>query len=147
MKRASAIFLAALMMSAMAYAGQPVDAASLPAAITTFMNKHFPGDKVRKAEKDSGRRGVEYEVDLASGAEFDCFENGEWKEVKAAHGSAVPAAIVPEAIAAYVAKNFEGQKIVEISRKRGGYEVELTNGTELKLTADAKPFQPRQRRH
>ena len=26
------------------------------------------------------------------------------------------------------------------SRKRGGYEVELSNGTELKLTEDAKPF-------
>ena len=26
------------------------------------------------------------------------------------------------------------------SRKRSGYEVELSNGTELKLTEDAKPF-------
>ncbi|WP_300634473.1 PepSY-like domain-containing protein [uncultured Duncaniella sp.] len=47
-------------------------------------------------------------------------------------------------IAKYVDTNFKGQIIVEISRKRGGYEVELSNGSELKLTEDAKPMQPRQ---
>ncbi|WP_367881112.1 hypothetical protein [uncultured Duncaniella sp.] len=34
--------------------------------------------------------------------------------------------------------------MVEISRKRGGYEVELSNGSELKLTEDAKPMPDRQ---
>ena len=48
--------------------------------------------------------------------------------------------IVPDAISKYVTTNFADQSIVEISRKRGGYEVELSNGTELKLTEDAKPF-------
>ncbi len=38
----------------------------------------------------------------------------------------------------------KGQTIEEISRKRGGYEVELSNGSELNLTEDAKPMQPRQ---
>ena len=65
-------------------------------------------------------------------------------QVKAARGTSVPSAIVPAAIAKYVATNFKGQTIVEISRKRGGYEVELSNGSELKLTEDAKPMQPRQ---
>ena len=59
---------------------------------------------------------------------------------KAAKGKAVPSAIIPSAITKFVAENFSGQEIVEISRKRGGYEVELSNGTELKLTEDAKPF-------
>lgn len=135
--------------SAIAFAGTPVKATDLPKAAQTFIAKHFPGDTVRKAEKDNGRRGTEYEVDLASGAEIDFRDNGDWKDVKAARGKAVPAAIVPAAIAKHVAGNYPGQAITEISRKRGGYEVELANGTELKLTEDAKPLPARQgnRRH
>lgn len=137
--------------SALTFAGTPIKATALPKAAQEFIAKHFPGDTVRKAEKDNGYRGTEYEVDLAGGAEIDFRDNGDWKEVKAARGNAVPAAIVPAAIAKHVTKNYPGQAITEISRKRGGYEVELANGTELKLTEDAKPMPARQgngnRRH
>lgn len=146
MKRIIALlFIAALTsISAITYAGTPISQSALPKNAQTFLSKHFPGDKIRKAEKEQGHRGMEYDVDLQSGAEVDFRDNGEWKGVKAGKGKAVPAAIVPAAIAKYVATNFKGQRIVEISHKRGGYEVELSNGTELKLTADAKPLQNRQ---
>lgn len=130
-------------LSAMVFAGTPVKTSELPRNAQTFLTKYFAGDNVRKAEKDQGHRGMEFEVDLQSGAEIDFRENGDWKEVKAAHGKTVPAAIVPAAIADHVAKNYKGQSIVEISRKRGGYEVELSNGTELKLTENGQPMAPR----
>lgn len=130
--------------SATTYAGTPINQSELPEAVLTFIATHFPDDEVRKAEKDQGRRGTEYEVDLTSGAEIDFRDNGEWKEIKAAHGSAVPAALVPEAITEYVGVNFKDRTIVEISRKRGGFEIELSDGTELKLTQDAKPLTDRQ---
>lgn len=139
----SALLIAAAAMQTNVYAGTPIQKSALPAAAQTFIKKYFPGDEVRKAEKDRGRRGDEYEVDLISGAEIDFRENGDWKEVKAPRGKAVPAAIVPAAISKYVSTNFSGQTIVEISRKRGGYEVELSNGTELKLTAEARPMPAR----
>lgn len=145
MKKNIILMLAVIVASLSAsYAGTPVNPSELPKAARTFLNKYFPDDNVLKAEKDQGRRGTEYEVDLASGAEIDFRDNGEWKEVKAARGNAVPSAIVPSAIAKYISANFKGQNIVEISRKRGGYEVELSNGSELKLTEDAKPMQARQ---
>ena len=134
------IVVIAASFSVSVHAGTPINQSDLPKAAQTFLSKYFPGDNVRKAEKEQGRRGAEYEVDLVSGAEVDFRDNGDWKEVKAARGKAVPAAIVPDAISKYVTTNFAGQSIVEISRKRGGYEVELSNGTELKLTEDAKPF-------
>lgn len=123
-----------------AYAGTPVSREQLPKGASEFITRYFPGDNVRKAEKEQGRRGMEYEVDLTSGAEIDFREDGSWKEVKAARGKSVPAGIIPSAIAAHVKTNYAGQTIVEISRKRGGYEVELSNGTELRLTEDAKPL-------
>ncbi|MDE6331516.1 MAG: PepSY-like domain-containing protein [Muribaculaceae bacterium] len=130
--------------SSSVFAGTPISQSELPKAAQTFLSKHFPGDNVKKAEKEQGRRGVEYDVDLVSGAEVEFRDNGDWKEVKAARGKVVPAAIIPSAIAKYVATNFPGQNIVEISRKRGGYEVELSNGTELKLTENAGPLTDRQ---
>lgn len=131
-------------VSATIFAGTPIKQSELPKAAQSFITKYFPKDQVRKVEKDNGRRGMEYEVDFISGAEVDFTSDGNWKEVKAARGTSVPSAIIPTAIAKYVATNFKGQTIVEISRKRGGYEVELSNGSELKLTEDAKPMQPRQ---
>ena len=130
----------------LSYAGTPITQSELPKAAQTFLSKHFAGDNIVKAEKEPGRRGMEYEVDLKSGAEIDFRDNGDWKEIKAAKGSAVPSAIIPAAISKFVSTNFSGQDIVEISRKRGGYEIELTNGTELKLTEDAKPLTEQPRR-
>lgn len=146
MKRFFSLMLVAIVasMSAMVFAGTPIKPTELPKAAQTFLNKYFPGDEVLKAEKEQGRRGTEYEADLKSGAEVDFLDSGDWKEVKAARGSVVPTAIIPAAIVKYVSTNFKGQSIVEISRRRGGYEVELSNGTELKLTEDAKPMPARQ---
>ena len=141
---ATMLLMVVASVSATIFAGTPIKQSELPKAAQSFITKYFPKDQVRKVEKDNGRRGMEYEVDFTSGAEVDFTSDGNWKKVKAARGTSVPSAIVPTAIAKYVATNFKGQTIVEISRKRGGYEVELSNGSELKLTEDAKPMQPRQ---
>lgn len=148
MKRTLTLMLFSIIasMSAILYAGTPINRSELPDAALKFINKHFPGDNIMKAEKNQGRQGTEYDVDLASGAEIEFRDNGKWKEVKAAQGTAVPAAIIPEAIATFISTNFAGQSIVEISHKRGGYEVELSNGTELKLTKDAQPM-PDSKKH
>lgn len=126
------------------FAGTRIQQSELPKAALNFITKYFSKDQIKKIEKDNGYRGLEYEVDFVSGAEVDFKSDGNWKEVKAAQGNSVPASIIPSAIAQYVKTNFNGLTIVEISRKRGGYEVELSNGTEIKLTEDAKPMQPRQ---
>ena len=142
MKRILTLMLIVIVASASTsvWGGTPINQTALPAAARNFISKYFPGDNVRKAEKEQSRHGMEYEVDLSSGAEIDFRDNGDWKEIKAARGCAVPAGIVPTAIAKHVAANYPGQKIVEISRKRGGYEIELSNGSEIKLTEDAKPL-------
>lgn len=146
MKKFLSLMLATIVasLSVTMFAGTPINQSELPMAAQTFITNYFSKDQVRKVEKDNGRRGLEYEVDFISGAEVDFTSDGNWKEVKAARGTSVPSAIVPTAIAKYVDTNFNGLTIVEISRKRGGYEVELSNGSELKLTEDAKPMQPRQ---
>lgn len=145
MNRSLTATLASILVSlnAAVYAGTPIKQSDLPEPARTILNKYFPNDNIRKAEKDNGRRGLEFEVDLMSGAEIEFMENGEWKDIKAARGASVPSALIPNAIAKYVSSNFKGRSIIEISRKRYGYEIELSDGTELKLTKDAKPVSGR----
>ena len=143
MKKSIIALLMAVMVVSVAgtaYAGTPIKDSELPKAAVAFIKKYFPSETIRKAEKDNGRRGMEYEVDFTSGAEVEFTSDGNWKDVKAARGNALPAGIVPSAISKYVETNHKGQSIVEISRKRGGYEDELSNGKEIKLTEDGKPF-------
>lgn len=138
------IFLFALIVIATicstAQAGTVITQAQLPKEARNFISKYFSADKVRKIEKDQGHRGMEYEVDFISGAEVEFREDGNWKEVKAARGHAVPSAIVPTAISQYVKAKYAGQSIVKISLKRGAYEIKLSSGVELKLTKDGKPY-------
>ena len=138
MKKRIMLMLAAFAatFSLAAFAGTPIKQSELPSAAQTFLSKYFPGDKVIKAEQEKGFRGMEYDVDLASGAEVDFRSSGDWKSVKAAKGKAVPAAIVPAGIAKYAAATFPGQRIVEISRHRGMYEIDLSGGAETTLTAE-----------
>lgn len=121
-----------------------ITVAQLPQTARTFLSTYYKGDEVVKAEEDMGKQGQEFEVKLASGAEVDFKADGSWKKIDAAYGQTVPAGVVPKGIASYVATTYPGVGIKEIERKRGGYEVELTNGVELRLTEDGKPFAPRQ---
>ena len=45
----------------------------------------------------------------------------------------VPGEIVPPEIARYVGQNYPKQRIVSIDKESGGYEVELSNGLDLKF--------------
>ena len=74
----------------------------------------------------------DYKVVFVNGAKVEFTKNGEWKDVECKYGE-VPAALVPQQIRDYVAKNFAGRKIVSIDRDKRGYEVKLDNGLELKF--------------
>ena len=47
--------------------------------------------------------------------------------------TAVPAAIIPEAIRQYVSTNFAGTIITKIDKERYGYDIELSNDIDLKF--------------
>lgn len=49
------------------------------------------------------------------------------------NSKSVPDAYVPAGVRAYVSKNHSGQRIVSIDRERSGYDVELSNGIEMKF--------------
>lgn len=128
MKKKLLLLLSVIALNVTAFADIPVTFAQLPQEAQQFINKHFNGVEFLSAKQDDG----EYEVMLKDGTKIEFTLQGEWKDVDCLV-RAVPAAIVPVAIANYVKTNFPNNIITEIEKKYNGYEIELETGLELKF--------------
>lgn len=107
-----------------------IEQSQLPAQAKAFISLYFGGDKITRVEMESNP--TTYDVNFASGAEVEFDAEGQWTDVQAAFGSAVPQAIVPVSILSYVEGAFPNAMITEISKTiSGGYEVDLSNGADL----------------
>ena len=104
----------------------------LPAAAKTFIQKTFPGQSISYTKLDRDFAKTRYEVYLNNGVEVDFDKSGMWDKVDCNY-SAVPADLIPAAIANYVKTNFAGAQIIKIDKERYGYDVELSNDLELKF--------------
>lgn len=109
-----------------------VAADQLPAPAQTFLEEYFPANAVSYVKKDREIFKTTYEVFLVNGEKVEFNKKGEWDKVNCKN-AAVPAALVPAAIAEYVQASFPGQLIVKIDKEPYGYEVELFNDLELKF--------------
>ncbi len=90
------IFVTMMLAAAVSvFAGVKVSQSALPKGSVEFIAKYFPDEQIKEIEKEAGRRGDVYEVEFLSGAEVEFTSDGNWKEVKASKGKAVPAGIVP----------------------------------------------------
>lgn len=112
------------------------DASVLPeAARTTIANNFKAGVSVVKIDKDFGRVS-EYDVILDDGTEIGFDRNGNWDNVEVNNSKSVPSSLVPENIRKTVAKMQPKQRIVGIDKERRGYDIELSNGVEMKFDRD-----------
>ena len=109
----------------------------LPAPAKTFVKKYFPQATIEYATKDTEFMGTTYEVRLSDGTEVDFDKKGNWDNVDC-KTKAVPASLVPAAIAQYVKAHYPNTVIVKIDKERGGYEIELSNDLELKFNSKGK---------
>ena len=97
-----------------------------------FVQTHFKAVEVSYAKVDEELFDKDYKVVFVNGSKVEFAKDGAWKEVDCKYGE-VPAAIVPQQIRDYVAKNFAGRKIVSIDRDKRDWEVKLDNGLDLKF--------------
>lgn len=114
------------------------DASTLPTAARETIKKNFKADiSLIKTEKTLGRVS-EYEVILNDGSEVTFDAKGNWKDIEAPAGKNVPDAMVPADALKYVKANHKNTKIVSIEREKGGYDIELSNGVDLKFDLNGK---------
>lgn len=105
----------------------------LPPAAKSVLASNFNSKvSVIKIDRDFGRVS-DYEVVLSDGSEITFDRAGNWENVEVAPNKAVPNKFILGPIAAYIKSNHKGTRVVGIDKDRRGYEVELSNGIELKF--------------
>ena len=106
-------------------------------AITQFVTQHFPDATVQMVMPDDD----DIDVVLNDYTKIEFKLNNEWKKVDCEHATkfiSVPATLVPEQITAYVNANFPNTIIKKLEKKFFGWEIELSNGLEVKFNNNFK---------
>ena len=109
------------------------DVTVLPAAAQSVLKNDFKSE-ISNIEIDK-KDGVikEYEVKLANGMKIEFDTLGVWKEIKAPANGEVPRTFVPDTIMNYVNEKYPEIKVRKIQKESYGYEVDLSNKTELQF--------------
>lgn len=114
---------------------QPIVYDSLPALAKAFVTLHYSDTSVSSVVQKTDNGLVEYEVLMADGQKVTFNASGEWIDVDAPAGQTIPLGIVPAKITVYIASNYSGVGVSEISKSVTGYEVELVSGVDLLFDA------------
>lgn len=131
---AALLLLIAVSLPTLARDSYAHDAAVLPTAAQTVVKNNFKsGVSFVKIDRELGRVS-EYEVVLQDGSEITFDSKGNWKDIETSLQREVPASFIPKPIAGYVKKVQPGTRIVGIERDRRGYDVQLSNGVEMRFT-------------
>lgn len=105
----------------------------LPVAAKDVLKKNFKSEVSVVKVSEQFNRVMEYEVILNNGTEVTFDSKGNWKEIEVNRNSKIPASIIPDDISKYVKANHNGANIVGLEKKRDTYDVELSNGVEMKF--------------
>lgn len=108
--------------------------AALPVNAQTFLKTHFADQEPTYILQDKETFSTDYKVQFANSVEVEFDGKGNWEEVDGNH-NAIPAAIVPKAIASYIKTNFPNIPVIKIDKGKWGYEVDLNNGLELEFNS------------
>ena len=111
----------------------PVEQSQLPREAKNFLKEHFKS-KFHHAVKDVDGRVITYEVVLNDNTEIDFDDSGRWMEVDGKN-KAIPTSFIQKQTLDYVKINNPKEAIVKIERSDSGYDVELSNGVDLKFDA------------
>lgn len=104
----------------------------LPQRAQQFIKRYYSMASVVRAIYDDDVFSRDYEVWLEGGVHIEFSQSGDWTDVESRHGN-VPDDIVPAPIAIYVSRHHSGAHVVRIERDKAGYEVELSDHSELKF--------------
>ena len=110
----------------------------LPEAAQIVLKQNFKSDVSHiKIGKEFGRI-REYDVILTDGSEISFDKHGNWKEVETRRSASVPSALIPRPISNFIHDNQQSANVTGIEKKNYGYEVELSNGKDIRFTEKGK---------
>lgn len=131
MKKVLLIMSVVLISMACVAEDRPVVSDQLPAPAKEFLNVNYPGEKISYAVVDDDLIRPDYTVRLANGVEIQFDNSGALEKISARIG--VPESVIPVQISDYVKSNYPEAVIIEYEIGRREYDVELSNGLDLKF--------------
>ena len=135
MKKWTFLFVGMLLFNMTLWAGndKPIQVTDMPKAAQQFIKNHFPNQSVAMAKMEKEFMDKNYDVVFTDGSKLEFDKKGHWTKVDCGRQE-VPQAVVPVAIRKYVSQNYPDAKVQAIElTDRKGYEVELSNGFEIKF--------------
>ena len=112
---------------------KPVTADQLPEPVKAFIQQNFPDRNISYVEKDVELTGTQYGVFLADGTKVSFDTDNMWDEIECNLTNPVPTNLIPEVIVQNLQTNFPDVMVLKIDKDNNGYDVELSNGLELKF--------------
>lgn len=109
---------------------RPITVDKMPAAAQEFISKHFGGLPVAVAKQEGTFLLMNYDVIFANGDKVEFDRKGMWTNLDCKYGK-VPAAVIPQKIADYIARQYPGVEVLQIEKEDRRYEVELSNRVDL----------------
>lgn len=131
MKKILLIMSVVLISMACVAEDRPVVSDQLPAPAKEFLNVNYPGEKISYTVVDDDLIRPDYTVRLANGVEIQFDNSGALEKISARIG--VPESVIPVQISDYVKSNYPEAVIIEYEIGRREYDVELSNGLDLKF--------------
>ncbi|MDE6561323.1 MAG: PepSY-like domain-containing protein [Muribaculaceae bacterium] len=114
------------------------DISILPETAQEMIKQNFTSDVSHiKIGKEFGRI-REYDVVMTDGSEIYFDKHGNWKEVETRRTSSVPSSMIPRPISNFIKENQKSANVTGIEKKNYGYEVELSNGKDVRFTEKGK---------
>ena len=123
MKKILLLIASAAIALAVNAAPQKVDFGKLPKNSQEFIQKNFPGEKVKAVEMDREASWDKYTVYFNSGNQVS-FEggSGDCSQIIMKNGS-VPMSVIPAKVKTYAGNTYPGQRIVMMETTADGYKV------------------------
>ena len=135
----ASLFAAAMCFGTTAFAdNKTASADKLPAEARSFVARNYPNRTIAYTSVDNEMFGTTYDVRLSDGTEIEFGKDGQWLEIKSSAESAIPSAVVPDAIERYVRANYPKTVIRNIERDKRDCEVTLSNGVVLTFDKNYK---------
>lgn len=134
------LFLAVIfgVMTASARDNYSHDVGILPEAAKIMLKENFKSSVSHiKIGKEFGQI-RKYEVIMTDGSEISFDKHGNWKDVEVGREASVPGAFIPSPIAAFISQNQAKAKVTGIEKKAYGFEVELSNGVDIRFSQKGK---------
>lgn len=135
MKRTTKFLLTACILAGGITTAAAQEVTTLHESADAFLKTHFQSQAIHELDIDPNDRDM-YDVELADGTELEFDRNGELLKMESDSG--LPLTALPLGMGAYINANYPDVNAVEFEKERNGFEIELSNGSELKFDTQGK---------